>query len=86
MKKAHGFKYQHCEPELKKTSSLTTEDPAKDNHQASNISFCGYVLNIDMRCGSFYTNSSIRGSLHLLQNACFVLNNQYECRSFLDGI
>ena len=39
MKRAHGFKYQHCELELKKTTSLTTEDPhhqaINDNHQAS---------------------------------------------------
>ena len=30
MKRAHGFKYQHCESKLKKTSSETTEGPAKD--------------------------------------------------------
>ena len=35
MKRAHGFKYQHCEPEMKKTTSQTTAGPAKDNHQAS---------------------------------------------------
>ena len=31
MKRVHGCKYQHCKPELKKT----TVGPAKDNHQAS---------------------------------------------------
>ena len=35
MERVHGFKYQHCEPELKKTTSSTTEGPAKDTHQAS---------------------------------------------------
>ena len=35
MKQAHGCKYQQCEPELKKTTSLTTKGPSKDNHQAS---------------------------------------------------
>ena len=34
MKRANGFKYQHYEPDLKKTTSLTTA-PAKDNHQTS---------------------------------------------------
>ena len=28
MERAHGFKYQHCEPELKKTTSHTTVGPA----------------------------------------------------------
>ena len=32
MKRAHGFIYQHCEPEVKKT---ITEDPVKDNRQAT---------------------------------------------------
>ena len=31
MKRVHGCKYQHCKPELKKT----TVGPAKDNNQAS---------------------------------------------------
>ena len=34
-KRAPDFKYQHCESELKKTTSKTTERLAKDNHQAS---------------------------------------------------
>ena len=35
MKRVHGYKYQHCEPELKRTTSETTVGPAKDNNQAS---------------------------------------------------
>ena len=39
MRRAHGCKYQHCKPELKKTTSLTTAGPAKDNHKASPTTF-----------------------------------------------
>ena len=35
MKMPHGFEYQHCEPELNKTTSYTTAGPDKDNHQDS---------------------------------------------------
>ena len=39
MKRAHGYKHQHCDPKLKKTTSQTTVGPAKDNHQASTNNF-----------------------------------------------
>ena len=35
MERAHGFKYHNCEPELRKTTSLTMASPAKDDYQAS---------------------------------------------------
>ena len=35
MKRAPDFKYHHCEPELKETTSKSTERLPKDNHQAS---------------------------------------------------
>ena len=39
MKRAHGYKHQHCEPELKRTTSKTTVGPAKDQSSCFNQLF-----------------------------------------------
>ena len=37
MKRAHGCKYQHCNPEQKKTTRLTTVGPVKEHDEKNEI-------------------------------------------------